>query len=383
MPNGPCICDMAGLYVHIPFCKSRCSYCNFFSSTQWNLMENVVKAISKEITLRTDYLPQDPLSTIYWGGGTPSTLPEEAVEIIMQQIRASFPIDDNAEITIEVNPDDVTDSKADFWHKMGFNRVSMGIQSFDNKVLQTIRRRHTAEQAKIAVATLKQSGFNNISIDLIYALPLQDMQTWQQDISTALQLNVQHISSYGLSFEPDTPLYIMKQQGEVVEQEDCMYNEMYDLLCNQLQQHGFEHYEVSNFALPGYRSRHNSSYWNDIPYCGIGPGAHSYNGHSRQWNVEDLTQYINKLNQDILPCEVEHLTEYQKWEEYVMLRLRTIEGINLSHAAMIYGEERVDKCLQQASQYLKQGYLLHTNKSLHATSYGIKILNRIISDLID
>lgn len=346
------------------------------------MMEVVVDAMVKEIRLRTDYLSHSPLSTIYWGGGTPSTLNHEGAKKIMQCIKETFQIDRQAEITIEVNPDDVTPENAYFWRQLGFNRVSMGVQSFDDNILHRINRRHNAKQAKAAVEILQSADFRNISLDLIYGLPLQDMSVWQQDVITATQLGIQHISSYGLTFEPDTLLYKMMESGQVKEQEDDVYNEMYDFLCDYLKKTGFEHYEVSNFSLPGFASRHNSSYWNDIPYLGIGPGAHSYDGNSRQWNVEQLGVYVDKINQDVIPCDLEYLTVQQQWEEYVMLRLRTKDGIDLHDMKERFGDDNLKGCLKRASFYLEQDSLCLEKDHLYVTRKGVKILNRIISDLI-
>lgn len=374
---------MAALYIHIPFCKSRCAYCNFFSTMRLDLREKLTMAITKEMQLRSDYLMGQNVSTIYWGGGTPSVLRSEEVEQIMCKIQEIFQIDKWAEVTIEANPDDVTVEKAHFWKEIGFNRVSMGVQSFDDTILKVINRRHTSQQAKYAIENLKKVGFDNISIDLIYGLPTQNIEGWKNDVRTATQLGIQHISSYGLTIEPDTLLYKMREDGALRELDDDTYNAMYDFLCEYLEEKGFEHYEVSNFALSGYRSRHNCSYWNNTPYLGIGPGAHSYNGNSRQWNVENLEEYIEVINQGSIPSESEELTPLQKWEEYVMLRMRTMEGMNLQEVNTLFGLEATENCLTLAYPYIQQGYLQHTDNSLLATKKGIKILNRIITDLID
>ena len=346
-------------------------------------MDELTRSIAQEIELRREYLPNSSVSTIYFGGGTPSVLCRDGVERIMKQISSVFLIDSDAEITIEVNPDDVTEENAFMWRDIGFNRVSMGVQSWDDRVLKAINRRHTSKQVSLAIERLKKADFQNISVDLIYGLPYQDMDTWQMDVRRTTQYDIQHISSYGLSFEEGTLLYQWLKAGKIQEQEDDMYNEMYDFLCDHLVAHGFEHYEVSNFARQGYCSRHNSSYWNDTVYWGFGPGAHSYNWDSRQWNVDNLDKYIQDITHKVVPCEMEVLTQRQKWEEYVMLRMRVKEGMDLTKAGILFGQNQVDRCLELASPYLLQGYLYRQDDQLRATRKGIKILNRIIEDLID
>ncbi len=346
-------------------------------------MDELTRSIAQEIELRREYIPNSSVSTIYFGGGTPSVLCRDGVERIMKQISSVFLIDSDAEITIEVNPDDVTEENAFMWRDIGFNRVSMGVQSWDDRVLKAINRRHTSKQVSLAIERLKKADFQNISVDLIYGLPYQDMDTWQMDVRRTTQYDIQHISSYGLSFEEGTLLYQWLKAGKIQEQEDDMYNEMYDFLCDHLLVHGFEHYEVSNFARQGYRSRHNSSYWNDTVYWGFGPGAHSYNGDSRQWNVDNLDKYIHDITYKVVPYEMEMLTQQQKWEEYVMLRMRVKEGMDLTKAGILFGKNQVDRCLDLASPYLLQGYLYRQDDQLRATRKGIKILNRIIEDLID
>ena len=373
---------MAGCYVHIPFCKSRCYYCNFFSTTKTGEMDKLTEAIVKEMQLRRDYLPQHRICTVYMGGGTPSVLALRNIESILKGVEDIYGVDENAEITLEVNPDDVTYERALTWKEMGFNRVSMGIQSWDDKVLKIINRRHTCKQAEEAIERLKKSGFKNISVDLIYGLPYQDVKMWKLDVKKTLSFDLQHISSYGLSFEPGTRLSQMLEEGHIREQEDDTYNEMYDYLCDCLRDNGFEHYEVSNFSKPGFRSRHNSSYWNDTPYFGFGPGAHSYNCIERQWNVEDLEEYITKIASGVVPHEKEILTSQQQWEEYVMLRMRTREGMDLNYAGERFGVGKRESCQRLAVPYLSQGLLQYSDNHLSATRKGLKILNKIIEDLI-
>lgn len=373
---------MAGLYVHIPFCKSRCAYCNFFSTTSLDFIDRYVEALAKEIRLRKDYLPQNSLATLYFGGGTPSLLQSSHLKRIMDVITSCFTFEQNPEITIEANPDDMKDNVIRQWGHLGFNRLSIGIQSFNDTLLRLVNRRHDASMAIEAVRLAQKSGFHNISIDLMYGLPGQTIDDWKADIHQALLLGVQHISAYGLSYEEGTPLYKRCQNNEIVPSDDELYNEMYDILCMELRQAGFERYEVSNFALPGYYSRHNSSYWYDIPYMGIGPAAHSYNGDSRQWNVEDLNAYLQAISAGEIPCEQEYIDSMTRYNEYVMLALRTSEGIDLSVMEQRFGLLIADYCRKQAQPYLSRNQLLMRGTKLVPTQQGIKLLNLMIEDLM-
>ena len=355
-------------YIHIPFCVSRCAYCDFFSTTLLERRDEYVNALLREISMRQD----GEASTIYFGGGTPSLLSPQAINRILTAI----PIDNrNIEITLEANPGDLTPDKLQALRRAGINRLSIGIQSFQDTLLRRIGRRHNALQALQAVQTAQAAGFGNISIDLIYGLPRQTVPQWQQDIETALRLNVRHLSCYCLSYEQGTPLTRLLEQGKITEQDEDTLNRMYDCLCDRLQQAGFVHYEVSNFALPGYHSRHNSSYWTDESYIGLGAGAHSYDAKQRirSWNITDLNRYIAAISKGIRPCEQETLTDEQHRLERIMLGLRTSEGIDKSllHPAP-----------SSQPAYLSQGLLRDTGTRYVVTREGIPLLNRIIADII-
>ncbi len=365
---------MAGIYLHIPFCKSRCKYCDFFSTTHLEKQISYVDALLTEWKDRKHEI-KTPIKTIYIGGGTPSTLPIEQLQNIVScldndlshlQLRSK-----DIEITLEANPGDITLDKAKAWSDLGINRLSIGIQSFDDQLLTIIGRRHNAEQARNAVAAAQAAGFDNISIDLMYALPSQTMQQWQYDVEQAIQLGVQHISSYGLIYEDGTVLTTLLEHGVIEAIDEDLELEMYDYLVEQLTTNGFIHYEVSNFAQEGRESKHNSSYWNDIPYLGMGAGAHSYNGYQRQWNISDLDSYIKQALAHNLQPEIETLTEEQHRTEKVMLGLRTNRGINLS---MVNN--------QAAEKFIQQGLLVQQNEQLIATTKGYHILNRIIEELL-
>ena len=367
------LCDifptMAGIYIHIPFCKSRCKYCDFFSTTHLEKRAQYVAALLEEWRMRAHEV-KEPVHTIYIGGGTPSTLAVDSLKLIVDSLLLNVESQEQ-EITMEVNPGDVTAEKAHAWRAIGINRLSIGIQSFDDKLLQLIGRRHTAEQARQAVAVAQAAGFDNISIDLMYALPSQTMEQWQKDVAEALQMGVQHISTYGLIYEEGTVLMTLLDHGVIEAVDEDTEMQMYDYLVGQLAANNFEHYEVSNFALPNRQSRHNSSYWNNTPYIGLGAGAHSYDGQVRQWNISDLDTYIAQAMAHQLQPEKEVLSEEQRHTERVMLGLRTNRGI---------GSDEIDR--SKAQPYIAQGMLIEKDNRIVATTKGYHILNRIIEDLI-
>lgn len=357
---------MAGLYIHIPFCKKRCLYCDFFSTTQLERREEYVQAVLRELVQRKEEAGE-PIRTIYIGGGTPSTLSLKSTTAIYQLI-SSFPI---AEYTFEVNPGDVTKEYLQGLRLLGVNRLSMGVQSFQDELLQLIGRRHNAQQAIEAVKIAQEAGFDNISIDLMYALPTQSMEQWKADIETALSLGIQHVSCYGLMYEEGTALTKMLEEGQIEAIDEDTENAMYDMLCDQLQQAGFVHYEVSNFALPGYEAKHNSAYWDHTPYIGIGAGAHSYIPPVRSWNPSDLDAYISGITAQNLQRESETLTEDDLYNERMMLGLRTNRGVAKSLIR------------KDISAYIANGLLRETEDGyVVATPQGIHILNRIIEDVM-
>lgn len=356
---------MRSIYIHIPFCKSRCSYCDFFSTTQLNRRHEYVDAVLQEWKQRSS---DSDIHTLYLGGGTPSMLDVEDIQRLVQAIATK----NTKEITLEANPGDLSLEKLQALRQIGINRLSIGIQSFRNPLLRLIGRRHTSKQACQAVRWAQQAGFDNISIDLMYALPGQNMLQWALDIKKAMRLGIQHISCYCLTYEEGTPLCDMLKNGKFRAKSENIQNRMYNYLCKVLARNGFEHYEVSNFALPGYRSRHNSAYWNDTPYIGLGAGAHSYDGKTRSWNICDLDAYIAGIKNGQTISESETLTEEQKHIERIMLGLRTSEGIDIQDIANV----------TKLDDYLRRGLLRKANNRIIATIHGLNILNRIIEDLI-
>ena len=360
---------MAGIYIHIPFCKSRCKYCDFFSTTHLEKRAQYVAALLEEWRMRAHEV-KEPIHTIYIGGGTPSPWAVDSLKLIVDSLLLNVESQEQ-EITMEANPGDITLERAQAWRKMGINRLSIGVQSMDDELLQLIGRRHTAEQARKAVAAAQAAGFDNISIDLMYALPSQTMEQWQKDVAEALQMGVQHISTYGLIYEEGTVLMTLLDHGVIEAVDEDTEMQMYDYLVEQLAANNFEHYEVSNFALPNHQSRHNSSYWNNTPYIGLGAGAHSYDGQVRQWNISNLDTYIAQAMAHQLQPEKEVLSEEQRHTERVMLGLRTNSGI---------GIDEIDR--SKAQPYIAQGMLMEKDNRIVATTKGYHILNRIIEDLI-
>lgn len=372
---------MSCIYVHIPFCKSRCIYCDFFSTTQLELRNQYVDTVCKEIALTDKYLDGDTIHSIYFGGGTPSQLSVEQIRSILDTIAQHHPIAPDCETTIELNPDDVTPTYVDELRCLPINRISLGIQTFRDTTLQFIHRRHSAQEAINAVQLLQARGFDNISIDLMFGFPGETLDDWRNDISQALQLDIQHLSAYSLMYEEGTRLYELLASHHIQEIDEERSNDMYRLLMEQMQDAGFEHYEISNFAKPNYYSRHNSSYWNNTHYLGLGAGAHSYNGNSRQSNVCNLKQYIGGIDQEQPVIELEMLTKDQQFNEMVMTRLRTCKGLYLDDIKHLFGSDYYQHIIKAATPYYNIGLLNHVDGNLVLTPKGIYTSNDIIASL--
>lgn len=375
---------MAGVYVHIPFCATRCSYCDFFSTLQLaDVGTSYVEAEIAEARLRCGELCGAQVKTLYLGGGTPSQLPLPLLLRLVDGLRETLDLSGIEEFTIEANPDDVTPEWCRGVAALGVNRVSMGVQSFEDQILRLIGRRHTARQAMDAVANLRDAGINNISIDLIFGLPGQTVTSWTASVEQALVLKPQHISAYGLTYEEGTRLWHQRERGEVVEvpEEQCL--EMYRVLVDELQAAGYEHYEISNFALPGYHSRHNSSYWDDTPYLGLGAAAHSYDGKVRRYNPSDLQGYINKIRAGETAYEQEALTWLERYNERVMLGLRTAHGVEADRLRRDFGDESWTHFTREAARHISASHLRMTDDHRCVlTSAGIMLSDSIIRDLM-
>lgn len=373
---------MAGIYIHIPFCKQRCNYCAFYSTTLYNIKEEYVNALCKELLMRKDYVAGDVISTIYFGGGTPSTLTIEQLERVCSTIYSTYPIAENPEVTIECNPDDLTPEYLERLKELPFNRISMGVQSFNNIQLKRLGRRHTAEGAHLAVANARAAGYNNISIDLMFALPDSTFLEWQHDLESAIALKPDHLSAYNLMYEEGTPLYRALQRGDFNELGEDENVKQFGMLIEAMKGAGYRHYEISNFALPGRESRHNSSYWNDTPYIGCGAAAHSYNGTSREWNIADIKAYIEGINGEKRIFEVEHLTEEERYNDTILTRLRTADGIPLTWMKDKFSDKLNAYMLRAAEKEIALGNLKETNGHLSLTEKGIFISDAVIRELI-
>ena len=373
---------MAGLYIHIPFCQKRCIYCDFYSTVALSKRAAYTQALCREMEARAEYLHGETLETVYFGGGTPSLLSHDQLSDIFQAISSVFSLSPDAEITLEVNPDDVTDTFALQLAQLPVNRVSMGIQTFNDHLLSLLGRRHTAIQAVEAVSRLRQCGTRNLSLDLIYGLPGQSLGAWENDITQVLQrLHPEHLSAYALIYEEGTRLWQLRQQGQVTEADEELSLEMYSLLMDKAKEAGYEHYEISNFALPGWRSRHNSSYWADIPYLGCGPSAHSYDGRSRQWNKANLNAYIAADGNAV--SEREELTPAIRHNEMLLKRLRTSDGLSMPLFSSTFGQTLAERFLKLARPHFEKGTLLYdeAQQKVHLSRSGLFISDSIISDL--
>lgn len=357
---------MAGIYIHIPFCNSKCAYCGFYSIASQKQKSAFLEALHTEIALRTDYLNGEEIGTIYFGGGTPSVLSVEEIKGILESVFRHYKVNPAAEITLEANPDTLNPDYLQDLRKLGINRLSIGIQSFFDDDLKYLSRRHDSNHAKQCINWAKQAGFDNLTLDLIYGLPTATAEKWNQNLDLFFETQAQHLSAYALTVEPNTILakQIASQQLQPVNEDDAVRD--YEILCQSAKENGFLHYEISNFAKPGFRSKHNCSYWNRTPYAGFGPSAHSFDGVSRQWNVSNLSQYIASHDSPNL-FEKEILTPEERYDEYVMTSLRTMWGCDLKYMEREMGKRFSDFCLKQAQKPLSQGMLTQTNEFLHLT----------------
>ena len=374
---------MAGLYIHIPFCASRCIYCGFYSTTRLDLRQLYVDALIRELVEvgQSKMSKDDSISTVYLGGGTPSQLTIPQLRQLFDAIYIYNKVEPDAEVTIEMNPDDVSVPYADTLRQLGINRVSMGAQTFDDERLRWLNRRHTVAQVGQAVKILRAAGICNISIDLMYGFPNETIDDFVHDIDEVIKLDVEHISAYCLMIEEGTELYRRYGDKRVREYDDSKEEterKMYELLIDKLTAAGYEHYEISNFARPGFRSRHNSSYWTGVPYIGLGAAAHSFDGHLRSWNVSDIQQYIAAVNRDERLNEEEELSATDFYNERVMLGLRTCEGVDLS---ALSDDER-NYCIQEAQPFLSDDILLLTDNRLVLTRKGLFVSDYVMSSLM-
>ena len=372
---------MAGIYIHIPFCKRKCHYCNFYSLANQKNRAKFLQALLKEIVLQKHYLKAQKIETIYFGGGTPSLLSINEIEVILTKIHQNFEVNSNAEIDLEANPDDLNSEILNDYRRIGINRLSIGTQSFDDRILKKLNRVHTAQQAIEAVNEAQKQGFNNISIDLIYGIPGLSNQLWEESINKALSMHIPHLSAYHITVEPNTALDILikkKKYPTPVDQEGIIHSLM---LMEQMQKNGYEHYEISNYALANQYSKHNTNYWRQKSYLGLGPSAHSFDLHSRQWNIASIKKYIESLEEEKQNFEKEKINAIDQYNEFIMLGLRTQWGININELKEKFGTQNLAYFKQEIQKYIENGKVEYTPPIYRLSNQGKLFADGIAADL--
>lgn len=373
---------MSGIYLHVPFCRKACNYCDFHFSTSFKTYDEVVRTMRAEIEFWADSW-NEPVQTIYFGGGTPSTLKEEDFQLLMDAIRASYTVAADAEVTMEVNPEDVTKQRLRHWKNCGVNRLSMGIQSFYEDELQWMNRNHTADKSSTAIAWAQEVGFENITIDLIYGVPISNMERWKSNVNKAISSGVPHLSCYALTVEDKTALSHLIAKGAVKAPDEDEAHQQFLFLREALKDAGYEHYEISNFGKPGKHSVHNSNYWNGVPYLGIGPGAHSYNGSIRRWNINNNHLYATRFAEEQPWYEIEELTTRDRYNEWVMTSLRRAVGISRLEVENRFGKAYGEQLAESAQGHVLGGYVEWKEDHLVLTEKGMFFADGITVDLMD
>ena len=371
---------MAGIYLHIPFCRKACHYCNFHFSTSLGKAEAMVTSILKEISLRSSE-SRDEVQTIYFGGGTPSILEPETINKMLQAINAHYAVSNDAEITLEANPDDITAAKAKTWKQMGINRFSIGVQSFADENLQWMNRAHDASQSIQCIQTIREAGFDNFSIDLIYGTPGQTQEGWIKDLEKAIEMKIPHLSCYALTVEEGTALHHMIGSGKKEKISADEQAERFEALVQLSALAGYSHYEISNLALPGKESKHNSAYWEGKPYLGFGPSAHSFSGTKRSWNIADNLKYIQSIEAGILPSEEETLREIDQLNEYIMTSLRSINGMQKEIIIARWGNDKLQIISTEIDQFIQSGNIMATENAWVLSGQGRFFADGIASSL--
>ena len=371
---------MAGIYIHIPFCKQACYYCDFHFSTNLAKKDVMIRALEQELYLRKEEFKNERIETIYFGGGTPSVLQTSEIEYLVEAVNKNYKVITTPEITLEANPDDLSADKINELSDSSINRLSIGIQSFFDQDLKLMNRAHTADDANSCLSEARKQ-FDNISIDLIYGIPGLTHVRWDENITRALSYNLPHISSYALTVEPKTALKAFIEKGIIPNVDDELAQEQFYMLLNKLETEGFVNYEISNFGKEGYFSMNNTSYWQGKKYLGIGPSAHSYDGKKRGWNIRNNSKYIKSINQEILPLEEEILTITDRYNEYVMTGLRTIWGISIMKIQTEFGNSYYEYLMAQSDKYIKEGLLFFNRDMLGVTKKGKFLCDGIASDL--
>lgn len=373
---------MAGIYIHIPFCETRCHYCDFFTGTDKSMLNQYVNAICKEIGLRKEYLDGEEIETIYFGGGTPSQLSVANFEKVFKAIYDNLKVVPEVEVTFEANPDDLSNEYLRDLRSQPFNRISIGIQSFNDEELKFLNRRHSAQRAIDAIREAQDLNYNNISLDLMYGLPNQTIETWQRNLDIAISLDVQHISSYHLIYEPGTLLFNMLKNDKIKEVDEELSTTMFSMMIDKLTQADFMHYEISNFARNGLFSKHNSSYWKGVKYLGIGSAAHSFDGVNRALNIASLSKYISAIEAGVPCIEFETLIDREQYNDFILTGMRTMWGVDLNNLETKFGNKMLTYCLQYAEKHIKAETLYIDQNKLKLTKKGIFISDSIMSDLM-
>ena len=369
------------IYLHIPYCKKLCYYCDFHFSVNLKTKQEFVAALCKELELQKDFLTTQKIETIYFGGGTPSVLSKEEIAQILHTIQNYFPISETAEITFECNPDDLNKEYLQDLFSLGINRLSIGIQSFFDDDLVTLNRRHNCQEAQNCIQLAQQVGFTNITIDLIYGLPNQTLERWKQNLEIVSQLNIQHLSAYALTVEKSTALHKFVNTGKIKIPQDEQVISHFEYLVEWSQKQGFEQYEISNFARNGMYSKHNSNYWKGIPYLGVGPSAHSFNGTHRFWNISHNQKYIQSIQEGIVPREAEELSLSDKYNEYIMTGLRTKWGVEIEFIKTNFPNDFYCNFTELITKYISQDLMKKTETHVFFTTKGFMLSDSIISEL--
>lgn len=372
---------MSGIYIHIPFCKHKCNYCNFYSLASTRQLTQVSEAIISELQQRNSYLKNDLVETIYFGGGTPSMLDIRAIEKLINTIFLNYQVVPAAEITLEANPDDLTSEKLYALKNAGINRLSIGIQSFRQEDLLYLSRTHSAVQVTQCIAEAQQAGFRNLSIDLIYGIPTLTDVGWEENLEKAFSMKIPHISAYSLTVEEKTPLEVLIRKGKMKPADEDRALSHYHLLTGKMSKNGYEHYEVSNFCLPGEYSRHNTAYWQGKHYLGVGPSAHSFNGISRSWNVANLNKYVESTALGHVESEQEPVNPVTQLNEYIMTSLRTMWGCDLNLVSRKFGTESAEQLLNNALTYVESKQMIYDSGKLILTEKGLLFADGISSAL--
>lgn len=373
---------MAGIYIHIPFCKKLCFYCDFYHIISSDDNSVFVDTLLKEALLRQDYLGTEAVSTIYFGGGTPSVFSIKELGKILDGINKIFRVEENCEITVELNPDDVNSIYLDGLKKLNIKRISLGIQSWRDSDLKMLNRRHNSVQAAMALKETFNAGFENVTIDLIYGIPGMSVQEWASNLDFTFSFDIKHLSAYHLTFEPGTVFGKMLEKGLISEIEEEESASLFNTLIEKSESAGFIHYEISNFGKPGYFSVHNSNYWKQVNYLGLGPSAHSFNGYSRQWNISDVKGYIKSVNTGKSFFEKEELDIKARFNEYIMTSLRTMWGIDLEYIEKTFEKEGYDYVVNLAGKFRDYGLMKQDKKTLVLTNQGKMISDNIISEFM-